>query len=681
MDMKKILIALASIALGLASTGCDSYFDINLKDQPTLDDTMSRIAATRRYLAHLYSYIPYDERIREDDGGTVGRSDEMLMGSSQYETYWYYVRRGDYSSVYNLGKVSISNSWSKYYIAINQCTTFIENVKAEGVSAGESSLRTVMEAEARALRAYYYFILLRQYGPVVIWGDKPADMNVDPSTLDRNTLQENLDFITGELRKAIEVLPVSLADIQQPLTSNMGRINKGAAMAILSRVLQYAASPLYNGQNGTGIYNSLTNSKGEKLFPDYSADRWTEAAAAAKAVIDLGIYQLVTESNKSRTDFQNAQGSWQNVWFQSWESNPETIWGWWYRTQDDGYLGSVGVQIGYSAPRIISLEGYSLLTPSLKLVDAYPMWETGRYPVLGYAKSNGLLDYSRPIIDPASGYRNEGFTENYVQPLDFELYKNGKYPSWAKPIKAHNSTIGRDPRYYACLVPNGYWWPSESTHAGPAMLFTCYNSDEATVKWMSEGQVNRVGYSWRRLYKANNPLHVSSDYNSIRYVYPAFRLAEIYFNYAEACNEMPQRNAAEAIRYLDLIRARSGLPGIRDAYPEIDFENADGTTTIAGITRTGREWLRWFILHEKMVEMCFEGQRHYDCNRWMRAEEEYNTENWTLHVKAVTYEESYERVNDDYMGGRSRFQSRDYLFPFSSSQIAEMTNFTQNPGW
>ena len=308
--MKKLIITLAAIALGLASVSCESYFDINLKDQPTLEDTMQRIAATRRYLAHLYSYIPYDERIREDDGGTVGRSDEMLMGSSQYETYWYYVRRGDYSSVYDLGKATISNSWVKYYQAINQCTTFITNVDVEGVSESEQNLRKVMKAEARALRAYYYFILFRQYGPVIIWkpaevsGSTPeeiernfdlgtvADMNIDPSTLDRNTVQENLDFITSELEKAISVLPMSLADIQQPLTSNMGRINKGAAMAILSRVRQYAASPLYNGQNGTGIYDGWTNSRGETLFPAADPEKWTAAAEAAKPTVEELLAQI-----------------------------------------------------------------------------------------------------------------------------------------------------------------------------------------------------------------------------------------------------------------------------------------------------------------------------------------------------------------------------------------------------
>ena len=88
------------------------------------------------------------------------------------------------------------------------------------------------------------------------------------------------------------------------------------------------------------------------------------------------------------------------------------------------------------------------------------------------------------------------------------------------------------------------------------------------------------------------------------------------------------------------------------------------------------------IRQEKMAEFAFEGsQRHYDAVRTMIAEKEYNVENWTLHVTADNYIDSYKRVSDDYIGGRSVFKKRDYLFPFGSKQLSEMTNFTQNPGW
>ena len=48
--MKKIF---ALLAIAMLAVSCDSFFDINLKDQPTLEDTMSRSTTVRQYLAHL----------------------------------------------------------------------------------------------------------------------------------------------------------------------------------------------------------------------------------------------------------------------------------------------------------------------------------------------------------------------------------------------------------------------------------------------------------------------------------------------------------------------------------------------------------------------------------------------------------------------------------------------------
>ena len=670
--MKKICIFLICV---LTAVSCDSFFDINLKDQATLEDTMSRSATVKRYLAHLYSYIPREEAIRNYEGGTVLRSDESLVAKSQYETYWYKVRRGEYGAD-NSNSDSNANFWGRYYVAINECTTFLDNVDLDREDAPE--LVQQMKGEARFLRAFYYFLLVRQYGPVIIWGDKAADQNVLAESLDRNTVDENFEFIVSELDKAIEMLSdeAAFSDIGLSLASNKGRATRGAAMALKSRVLLYAASPLYNGQNGTGMYDGLQNSRGEKLFPAYDPAKWDAVAIASKAVIDLGLYTLTRSESAGKSALENAAASYQTVWFQGWDTNREIIWGWWYRSWGDESLGN-GCDIAFAAPAggKIALAGYSLTSPSLKLVDAYPMFETGRYPVMGYYKTNGMLDYSRPIVDDESGYQAEGWTEGYQQTVDVD-------PSWAKPFKAHNSTVGRDGRYYANFVPNGFWWPSATTNSGGPVRFTCYNSGEATAPYSPTDACNRVGYVWRRLYKAGNPLkNLTADYQSVRYVYPAFRLAEQYLIYAEACNEMTARDASQALWAIDQVRARVGLKTIREAYPEIDFDNADGVSTVAGISRTGREWLRWFILQERLCEFAFENQRHYDMTRWLMAQEEYNIENWTLHVTADNYEDSYRRVSDDYIGGRSVFQQRDYLFPFGSAQIAEMTNFTQNPGW
>ena len=663
------------LAAALLAVSCDSYFDINTKDQATLEDIMGRSTAVRQYLAHLYSYIPSEENLRANEGGTHLRSDEALHGKSQWETNWYKVRRGDYSSASSTD-VGSGNYWKKYYEAINECTTFIDNLHYD--KEDSQKLLNCMEGEARFLRAYYYFVLFRHYGPVFLWMDEngdpvASDQNITGEVIDRNTVEENVEFMVKELDRAIDLLPANISDVISAF-SNMGRVTRGAAMALKTRLLLYAASPLYNGQNGSGMYNGFNNIRGEALFPPYEAAKWNRAHDAAKAIIDLGQYALAQKGDPASSITDAAQ-SYQNVWFENWNTNPEIIWGWWYRQWGEDYLGTIGGEIAFAAPSggLLCRSGFSLITPSLKLIDAYPMAETGRYPVIGYEETNGLLDYSRPIVDDASGYKASGWTENYQQIIDVD-------PSWAKPFKAHNSTVGRDARYYSNFLPNGFWWPCERPMDGEPLHFTCWDDPNCTSPYSATEGCNRVGYVWRRLYRAGNQLKEYTDYSSIRYVFPAFRLAEVYLTYAEACNEMTQRNADEAIVYIDKVRARAGLCGLKEAYPEIDFSGAGGS--IGGVSKDGKEWLRWMIMQERMCEFAFEGsQRHYDAIRTLTAEKEYNVENWTLHVTADNYEDSYNRVSDDYIGGRARFQKRDYLFPFGSKQLAEMTNFTQNKGW
>lgn len=675
MTMKKYLYII--ILAALSFTSCDSFFDINTKDQATMADVMSRSTSVRQYLARLYYYIPQEENLRQYEGGTSMRSDEALHGKTDYSVNgdWYYIRRGEYSSASSEDRAS-GNIWKHYYIAINECSTFIDNLHYDKEDSGK--LVAAMEGEARFLRAYYYFCLFRHYGPVFIWMDENGatispDQGIKSEDVDRNTVDENINFMVKELDAAAELLPEDISEVTAGY-SNMGRATKGAAMALKARILLYAASPLYNGQNGTGMYAGFVNKRGEKLFPEYDAAKWDAAAKAAKDVIDLGKYNL-TQKGSPLTSIEDAAASYQNVWFQNWGENKETIWGWWYRQWSD-YQGSIGGEIAFSAPsggKICSI-GYSLITPSLKLIDAYPMAGSGRYPIVAYDESNGMLDLSRPVVDPLSGYAATGWEDNYQQVIDVK-------PSWATPFKAHNSTTGRDARFYSNFVPNGFWWPCENPNGSASPLhFTCYDNAECTSQYSPTAGCNRVGYAWRRLYKAGNPLKEITDYTSIQYVYPAFRLAEVYLAYAEACNEKPERDASEAITYINLVRARAGLKGLEEAYPEIDFNGAGGT--IGTVTRTGQEWLRWIIRQERMCEFAFEGsQRHYDCMRNLLAEKEYNVENWTLHVTADNYEDSYTRVSDDFIGGRARFQSRDYLFPIGRAQLAEMTNLTQNPGW
>lgn len=356
--------------------------------------------------------------------------------------------------------------------------------------------------------------------------------------------------------------------------------------------------------------------------------------------------------------------SYELVWQNDGTWSSETIWGWWWRTSNKysfdttgyDYMGGVGgTMVPALPPNFGFYAGFGGTAPSLKLADSYPMWSTGRYPVKGY---EGRNDMSKPIVDPLSGYKTDGFTEGYKQ------YVDPLYPEWRPAIKAHNTCIDRDPRFYATMVPNGFYWP----HQGKNKLFTCFNSTSATSPWSASSNCIRVGYAFRRAYPAGLWFDTSTEYapvTSIKWVYPAFRMAEIYLNYAEACNEKPERDAASAIEYLNKVRNRAGLNNIEEAYPGIEND---------------KELLRWCIHKERGVEFAFEAHRHYDACRWMEAKEEYPGPWYSLHCSATTYEESYQRVTGEIAIEDNVFRDKDYLCPIYSGTLAEMVNMTQNLG-
>lgn len=658
------------------SSFANKYLEVNLYDQATLEEIFSQGNTVHNYLSHLYSFIPQDESINNRAGWVVARSDEAQFSWTQW-VYYLNFRTGNYSSAtsvsYN-GSVDTAEylTWSKFYKAISQCSVFLNNIDRmkEYGNKTEAEIALAikqMKAEAVFLRAYYYYVLFRQYGPVYIWMDENGaavtpDLKITGDKIERNTVEECFSFILRELDAAIADLPVHVGDYGEQSDIWQGRATKGAAMAVKARVALMQASPLYNGQNGTGLYdNFVSKSNGKKFFPEYDATKWDYAAEAQKALIDLadtGEYALMQNTVTSDNPMQVAASDYEAIFQNQW--NAETIWGWWKRESSEygSYVSGAGQIIVCTLANGLELAGYSGITPSLKLVDAFPMQATGRYPLqLGnmYQKTNGRLDYSKPNVDPLSGYVAEGWTEGYKVPVNAD---------WAPGFKAHNSTVGRDARYYQCLVPNGFPWPDKNRQGGTT-FFTCYNSSECSSPWVNTGDANRVGYVWRKWYPTDRALTSWSNYQ-MAVVYPSIRLAEIYLNYAECMIEKPSPDLLTACEYINKIRARAGLNKIEEAYPGIDSD---------------RGLLREALRMERMVEFNGETLRHYDAVRWMIAKEEYTTKNWTLKCSATNYEDSYQRVSDDYTGDDPTFTDRDYLFPIYTQHLAEMTNMTQNPGF
>lgn len=154
------------------------------------------------------------------------------------------------------------NPWSKNYRYIRDANQFFDRI---GTVPMDSAQRRQLTGEMIFLRAFRYFDLIRNYGGVPLITTRFA-LGDDYRQVKRASLSESIGFVVSEADKATALLPATYTG------ADVGRATKGAALALKARMLLYAASPLYAGTNDNA--------------------RWQTAAQAARAVLDLGLYQL-----------------------------------------------------------------------------------------------------------------------------------------------------------------------------------------------------------------------------------------------------------------------------------------------------------------------------------------------------------------------------------------------------
>lgn len=191
------------------------------------------------------------------------------------------------------------NPFNRYYASIRKVYNFLDhaddinyddvrdNPSQPGVY--ETRLEDVrqLKHELLLLRAFYMFELVKRYGGIPIVKEK-LNIDVDYSTLKRNTLEECVNEIIYWCDETAKVLPV-----QQP-DAELGRLTKVAAKALKSQVLLFCASELWNNPSWAGGYAH------PELISLPASDRnarWKAAADAAKEVIELATgYDLDTYS-------------------------------------------------------------------------------------------------------------------------------------------------------------------------------------------------------------------------------------------------------------------------------------------------------------------------------------------------------------------------------------------------
>ena len=215
--MKKIRIFATALLLAFTLSSCESFFDVELDDQAKIEDIFRQKTEVQKYLSHLYSYIPQEEEVVGMHGWTVGRSDEALFSWYQW-VYYTQFRTGNYSSA-----TTNFNYWPDYYIGINQCSIFLKYIDLDK----EDTPTTVayMKAEARFLRAYYYFRLVRMFGGV------PKVEAPITSSDDWRQPRATADEIYALILSDLDNAQSRLRKKSEYADEDMGRPTRGAALA------------------------------------------------------------------------------------------------------------------------------------------------------------------------------------------------------------------------------------------------------------------------------------------------------------------------------------------------------------------------------------------------------------------------------------------------------------------
>ena len=231
------------------------------------DTKDSNAVYANRYLGSIYSRLPSAKNRISGDFLDAATDDAVSsVEGAPVET----MARGGITIFSNPDE-----AWNASYTGIRMCTNFLNNF-------GKVPLRNKIEkrawfGEARVMRAFFYWELVKRYGGIPLLGDSLTDLRTNLQ-LPRNTFEECVAFIAGECNRAMDSLRADPAD-----DNNTGRWTKAGAMALKARVLLYAASPLYNGQRiGTDLNG----------YASYDGNRWKQAADAAGQIMDLQVFSI-----------------------------------------------------------------------------------------------------------------------------------------------------------------------------------------------------------------------------------------------------------------------------------------------------------------------------------------------------------------------------------------------------
>lgn len=318
-----------------------------------------------------------------------------------------------------------NRSWSTKWTNISNCNIFFEHV--DNVAFTDEAEKTKLVGQVRFIRAFEYWDLIARWGAMPII-TKSFSINDRDEIVDqkRNTYKECIDFLVGELDQAAKELPANWSG------DDYGRATSVAALALKSRILLYAASPLMNEDVKIP----------EVGFTTPEPDRWQKAAKAATEALDAAqaagneLYNLDGDPSKN----------YQMIFMDNTAANKETL----FARMGTNSAGGESISNcdQYNNPN--GYGGWGGNCPLQELVDAYEVvkdgvaskfdWNNPEEKANPYANRDPRF-YATILYDGAKWMTRN--VETY-----FDVDSNGKITGGGKDTKFGNDSWNASPTGY-----------------------------------------------------------------------------------------------------------------------------------------------------------------------------------------------------------------------------------------
>jgi hypothetical protein len=153
--------------------------------------------------------------------------------------------------------VYVEEAWNADFSGIFKANTILDQLNKNAAYVGNAALATRLTAEARFLRAFFYFDLVRYYGRVPVI-DHPVTA-AEANTIGRSSVDSVYNLIISDLQFAVGNLPKNYSGTFPAYTAtDVGRATKYAAEAILGEVYMARSGPKY-GIDGPGLASNEWN--------------------------------------------------------------------------------------------------------------------------------------------------------------------------------------------------------------------------------------------------------------------------------------------------------------------------------------------------------------------------------------------------------------------------------------